>query len=274
MAIFNDYRSHGFNAYLNWIFDNDMGSDEKYHMAWCDKELGKAYLQNAAMSLSSLLDGQPNDPEFDVLIFPVLFGLWQSVELQLKAGNRLCDLLLKDPTNYKYVTHDLSILRDDFERKLARLGFRNVKNNHLSGMDEFIDECKTKNAHFDFARYTRMSDGSEQFYLKKNPTTGFVENTCVDMYELGRIMANIIEHLPEVTSYLYDYIGTYGVDDLTHLNDASLDDYAKPCEFEASVDVGEHSSVADVYAKYEALIRSNLEKKKAAETESAAKQKE
>lgn len=273
MAIFNDFRAHGYNAYLNWMFDNDLGTDEKHHMVWCDKELGAAYMKNAAMSLVSLFDRQPNDPEFDLLIFPILFDMWQGLELQLKAGNRACDLLLKDPTNYKYVTHDLTMLRDDFERKLVKLGLKDTKKNHLVHTDMFVDECKAQNAHFDFARYTRMSDGSEQFYLQKNPTTGLVDNTCVDLRELAGVLCGILDNLPETVNYLYDYISYYGVDDKTYLTDAEVEEYFKTARddhFEKEPSAETKKTVAEVYADFQEKMKRNMEAKKAKEAAAAS----
>ena len=227
MSIFNNNKPHNLNAYLNWMFDDGNGrldNSEEQQRAWDFKVLGKSYLDNAELSLATLIAEGNSHSQLDTAIFPVLFNIWHGIELLLKSGNTLCDMFSgREPQNYS--KHKIDAYADLFKSNMKRLGFRQVESTHLAEMLEFVDECKQNNANFDFARYTEKSSGEKQFYNTPD-TTGYLQNHCVDVIELYLLIKKMNKKFPDCIDYLYDYYNEFGTY-LGGLNDADLQAYTK-----------------------------------------------
>ena len=106
--------------------------------------------------------------------------------------------------------------------------------------------------------------------MQKNPTTGLVDYTCVDLRELAGVLCGILDNLPETVNYLYDYISYYGVDDKTYLSDAEMEEYFKTARddhFEKEPSSEESKrTVAEVFADFQEKMKRNMEAKKVKET--------
>lgn len=230
MAIFNNEKNHNYNAYLNWMFDDGYGGmdgNPTVQTIWDLKTLGRAYLENSRDSLALLLAQKNNGVKADMQIFPILFSIWHGLELVLKSGNMLCDLYLHE--NQGYSTHKIDAYLDQFLAKLKKLGLTKAKRTHLSEVVSFVDECKEKDAHFDFARYTEQSNGDKQFYNKPDDS-GIVQNMRVDMIELYRVVDEIIKKSVDCVDFLFDYLTMYGTEDKRFLTNEQLQDYTKQDE--------------------------------------------
>ena len=217
MSIFNNYKPHNYNAYLNWMFDDGNGrldAPEAKQRAWDLKTLGKSYLDNAEMSLATLIANGNAHGEFDTAVFPILFNIWHGIELLLKSGNTLCDIFSgEEPQNYS--KHKIDAYADLFKANMKKLGFRKVENTHLSEMLSFVEECKENNAHFDFARYTEQSSGVKQFYNTPDEK-GFLQNYCVDVIQLYLLVREMNKKFPDCIDYLYDYLQSVKTDKAYH----------------------------------------------------------
>lgn len=225
MAIFNKEHGHQYSAYLNWMYDDGFGRldlETVYQRIWDFKTMGRAYLENSKNSLGLLLSETNYSLKADNYIFPVLFGIWQGLELVLKSGNFLCDLYLGETHQYK--NHKIDLCAEQFLAKLKTLGFDNVERTHFSEMMQFINEAKENDAHFDFARYPEKSDGEKQFYNTAD-NSGYVKNLTVDMIELYRVLDGILDKAVDCVDFLWENLYYYGAEDRTFLNDEQLEMY-------------------------------------------------
>lgn len=226
MIFTNGSDGRGRFAFMNWMFDDGLGgldTDTDLQKARDFKEMGKAYLEAAGELLISMAQRPEFDPSIDVMIFPTLFNMWHGIELLLKSGNSLCDMLEEKPVA-NYSKHKIVEYADEFCAKMKRLGFTKIESNQLASLMEFINECRSKDMHFDFARYTVQASGDKQFYNKANED-GIVPNSCVDLGELSRVLSGIITDFSQLVDYLYDYVDTKDFDPHQKFDQASLDYY-------------------------------------------------
>lgn len=219
-------------AYMNWAFDDGLGglsTDTNLQKARDLKEMGNSYLKAAGELLISMAQMPDYDPTPDTMIFPTLFSVWHGLELLLKSGNMLCDMLEEKPVS-NYSKHKIVEYADEFCAKMKRLGFTKIESNQLASLMEFVNECRAKNMHFDFARYTFQSSGDTQFYNTPNDN-GIIPNSCVDLGELARVLSGIMTNFSQLVDYLYDYVETKDLDPYQKLNQENLDNYCN-IEFE------------------------------------------
>ena len=213
-------------AFMNWVFDNGLGSlntDINLQKASDFKEMGKAYLEAAGELLIYMAQKPEFDPTLDTMIFPTLFNIWHGLELLLKSGNMLCDILEEKPIS-NYSKHKIVEYADEFCSKMKRLGFTKIESNQLASLMEFVNECRAKNIHFDFARYTFQSSGDTQFYNTPN-SDGITPNSCVNLAELARVLSGIMTDFTQLVDYLYDYVDTKDLDPYQKLDQENLDYY-------------------------------------------------
>ena len=247
MSIFKEGSSHGYDASMSILFNDINGrlDDNKARQyCWDFYELGAGYLKNAEISLSYLLEGGPDNNQSSSMIFPILFSIWHGLELMLKSGNMVCDILLGETGN-KYTKHTIDVYSDQFREKLKRLGFETVEEDHLLGMIQFIDDCKEKNAHFDFARYSNQSNGEKQFYNTPNKE-GVVENTYVDMIELAKVLTLINYGLTNTVGYLVENNLFHGPECKNTISDFGLKMYIEHSSFARFVGDGSTMELKEI----------------------------
>lgn len=266
MSIFKKKTDHGYQANINVFFgdiDGRLNPNAYYQNCWDFKVMGAAYLKNAEIMLSYLLQQDPKNLDADTMIFPVFFNIWHGLELTLKSGNMLCDEFLGE-SGKRYTKHTIDIYADEFREKLQRLGFNNVDENYLDGMIEFVDECRSKNAHFDFARYSSQSNGDKQFYNQPDHR-GIIPNLCVDMVELAKVLTKINYGTTRVVDFLHDYLALYGKNDLANLTDLALDLYTEHSSFTKFVEDLNGVSLEEIVAEVERRTIERQEAEKLAE---------
>lgn len=254
MSIFKDKTEHDYRADMNILFfaHNEVYEDElvKYCMDFA--ALGVAYLQNAEITLTYLLESCRYNNDAHTMVFPVLFTIWHGLELLLKSGNMLCDKMLGE-TGKKYTKHTIDVYSDIFREKLKRLGFETVEQDYLSGMIQFIDDCKEKDAHFDFARYTNQSNGSQQFYNKLDED-GVFPKVSVDMIELAKVLTLINYGVTNVVDYLLDMYTKHGAESKDKISDFGLKLYVEHSSFARFVGMDGTLELKDIVEKIKAEL--------------------
>lgn len=268
MSIFKDRTEHGYGAYLSDMFSDFNGrldENELRQYCWDFNELGAGYLKTAEITLSYLLESSPDDNNASTMILPVLFTIWHGLELMLKSGNMICDMFLGE-TGQKYTKHTIDVYSDQFREKLKRLGFETIEEDYLSGMIQFIDDCKSKNAHFDFARYTNQANGSQQFYNTPD-SQGFVPSTCVDMIELAKVLTLINYGLTNVVDYLHEQMLFKGIQSKDELSDLGLKMFSEHSSFVRFVGDNETATLGEIVEKLKVELRAQQSQEKPKEKE-------
>lgn len=211
-----DYSKNYKYAFLNWHFDNGQGSNDKSNPrqpVFDNFEMGKAHLANAILTLFSIIYTSNRLEQADLLIFPVLFNAWHSVELLLKSG--INALAVLNGGNAAKLNHDIFTLKKRFEDALNCSGMNSTMKNDLGDVNDLLSEFSKVGAHFDFSRYTFDKKGNYQFYnspysdseqwQKKSSLVDddtIVPNTCVDIEALFKLLLKINNSLRELIFYL------------------------------------------------------------------------
>ena len=215
-----DYNNSNRYAFLNWRFDNGLGSNEKENprqMVFDNFEMGKAYLANAVLTLNSIIHVKNKNELADSLIFPVLFDIWHGIELLLKSGIRAISICKGNKPNEKN-THKIHDLYLEFENDMNDITMETTASKELSHLNDLIDEFNRVGANFDFARYSFSGkDGSKyQFYnapysdpiqhqkppLSSNEHMETVPNTRVDIVVLFETLCRILDSFQLLIHYL------------------------------------------------------------------------
>lgn len=145
-----------------------------------------------------LIDNSSKDA--DILIFPILYSIDQSIELYLKAILYKLEFLdSKKPSNY--TTHDILQLFMEMKSKVQnRHGNKQEFAVYLSGLQEYLDELYkyirpqgVRKPAIDFARYPFDTNRNPHFYVA---TT---ENVMIDLENL----LSRIEEIFDILDGLY-----------------------------------------------------------------------
>lgn len=195
-------------AFLNWRFDNLMGSNNKdnpFQIVKDNCEMGKAYIASAIITLYSIEYNGNLYNEADALIFPVLFNIWHGIELWLKSSIAAINLLKNNTDETLKQHHDLYeyvyVLKDE----MYKFGLNHTAEIALTELEILIEELKRVNARFDFARYSFNNHGDYQFYnapygddnqWQKNLPIDLIQtvpNTCVKLDLLFETVLKIVE---------------------------------------------------------------------------------
>lgn len=210
-----DYSNNRKYAFLNWHFDNGNGSNDKCNpnqTVFDNFEMGKAHLANAILTLHSIVYTSNGLDQADLLIFPVLFNAWHSIELLLKSGINALSIL--NGGDLAKLNHDIYTLKDTFADALINAGMDTTVKNTLCDVNNLLSEFSRVGAHFDFARYTFDSKGNYQFYnspysdskqwQRKPPRINgkIVPNTCIDIEALFKLLWDIGFSFKELIFYL------------------------------------------------------------------------
>lgn len=214
-----DYSCPAKYAYLNWRFDDGLGSNSKNRFeqsVFDNYEMGKAYLSNATLGLFSIIHNDNACSIADTLIFPILFNTWHGLELWLKSGIIALRLLDGNQTHPSLKSHKILELRDEFKNCLIDLNMSETYKIAFADVNNLIDEFDKVDANFDFARYSFDVRGDFQFYnapatdnkqwqkdnIDKGIDKNFVPNTCVDIEALFKVLCGVIENFKELLYYL------------------------------------------------------------------------
>lgn len=239
-----DYDKSKEYAFLNWRFDDSMGTNNKenpYQKISDNFEMGKAYISNAIIVLFSIVYNKNSTNMADTLVFPILFNTWHGIELWLKSS--ICAIrLITDVGDELKSNHDIYQYMDILKAELHKLSMKRTAEIALVEVEALVNEFKRVDAHFDFARYSFDNRGNYQFY---NAPAGddkqwqkdllfdeTVPNTCVDLGALLEIILGIAENFKDFVEYLTLVITEGG-----QLTDDAYEMHLKICKkFEKNFD--------------------------------------
>ena len=182
------------NAYMNWRIRG-------YNIADNLMVLESGFEDAAKQLMKSVLDDN-GSKQADVLIFPIMYAIDQSIELYLKAIiYNLEQLETGTPNNYK--THDIQSL---FTTMMSLIKKQEQKTKglqpYVAPLKEYIEELYSYivnskgKVQMDFTRYPFDTDKNPHFYVYT------MKNVVVDVENLLNRYAEIIDCL-EVLYYMY-----------------------------------------------------------------------
>ena len=183
------------NAYMNWRICGHSIAD--YLVV-----LESGFEEAAKQLMKSVLDDN-RLKQADVLIFPIMYAIDQSIELYLKAIiYNLEQLETGTPNNYK--THDIQSL---FTTMMSLIKKQEQKTKglqaHVAPLKEYIEELYSHivnskgKVQMDFARYPFDTDRNPHFYVCT------MENVVVDVENLLNRYSEIMNCLEDLY-YMYD----------------------------------------------------------------------
>ena len=217
MSIFNDkfYENPDINAYLNWR------TDAPIFASFYD--VGVGYLSSSIITLQSIINNKNEGSEADSIIFPIMFNLWHGIELMLKSGILLIGEVKRVDNKFKSKGHKIDILYNLFIEELNSFTLTQPQKD-LKVLKDLIDEFNNQNVRFDAFRYPNDSNWNEQFY--NTPDNNYVENKCVNLFDLQKKCLEIIENLPRTIKFIEDTIISDG-NNISALNDNYYNKYKK-----------------------------------------------
>jgi hypothetical protein len=216
MSIFDENEITDLNAILNWKLDNGLGSIDEYmdrQVASDFNFMGRAFLCNSIMTLYDILKHKNLNNEADVLIFPILFNVWHSIELLLKSGNLALDIVSNPSsigTNSPLRGHDILLgsnsLYVQFKSKISNLSLHNCETKYLKSIENLINDFSSKNARFDFGRYSYDLNLNPQFYNQPDATKRITNNTYINLTELFILLLSLVDDFVELVDELNNQI--------------------------------------------------------------------
>lgn len=182
------------NAYMNWQTQED-------DLAGNLVVLARGFKLSAEKLMNDILSDN-SSKDADILIFPIMYSIDQSIELYLKAVIFELEKLMMENHN-KYRTHDIRLLLQTVVSKIKIKGIKTKGlQNHINPLVEYINELyshialEDQNPKMDFARYPFDADKNPHFYICIN------ENIVVDIENLKKRYDEIIESV-ESLYFLY-----------------------------------------------------------------------
>lgn len=184
------------NAYINWrTHEND--DINNLHV------LAEGYGKATKILIQQTLEDN-SDKKADSLIFPILYGLNQAIELYEKCITLQVHTLL----GQKYIipiNHDINQLFGEMKSVISKKeSSTKGLTKHLSPLEKYISELYTYikvnqgKPDIDFSRYPIRVDGSSHFYIESK------DNVTVDMEALQKSIDAIFESLEGLFSMYRD----------------------------------------------------------------------
>ena len=185
------------NAYLNWrTSKEDVAKDLEV--------LAEGFATAALLLINKALEDN-SDKKADIIIFPILYSIDQSVEVYLKAIIRMIETLNGGAVN-SYTTHDIqSLLNTTLGMMKKREATTKGLSKHIEPLKKYIDELyaliKVKDQdgketlNIDFARYPIDTVGEPHFYVKDS------KNVVIDVENLLHRFEEIKDCLSSLCSY-------------------------------------------------------------------------
>lgn len=175
------------NAYLNWRFEKNDSDIEKFI------ELSYDYFDVSMYLIDETLKKCKNNDNLDGWIFPILFDIYQGMELSLKAYNKL----LYPDKKIKYGGHNIISLSYDIEKELTE----KLKNDKSAKKiyEDFLIIKKFIKTLYDntsndetYVRYPKDKNLNDFFYIggreKEKNGNVYYENIVIDVEKLKEIM--------------------------------------------------------------------------------------
>lgn len=178
-------------AFLNWRFDKWDSDEEKF------SELGNSYFEVAINLMDTCIEDNSNH-KLDGWIFPILFDIYQGLELYLKAYNHY----LNSQKLIKSGKHDIRCISEEIFNKL-----KNIKESNQDSQEikEIYEEFKIIRK-FIKMMYDNTTDDTTFVRYPKN-------NEMVDFFYIGgkKIIENGNEYIENVTidvEFLIDWVNS------------------------------------------------------------------
>lgn len=239
-----DYDKSKEYAFLNWRFDDSMGTNNKENPTQIisdNFEMGKAYISNAIIALFAIVYNKNSSSVADTLVFPILFNTWHGIELWLKSSIHAIRLLTNAEGKVEK-NHDIYHYMDILKTELHKLNMKRTAEIALVEVEELVNEFERVDAHCDFARYSFNKQGNYQFYnapagdniqwQKELVSDETVPNTCVDLGALLEIVLGIAKNFKDFVEFLTLVIIEGG-----QLTDDAYEMHLKICKnFEKNLD--------------------------------------
>lgn len=222
----DDYRQFGTPskyAFLNWWMDNGCGENcNPYQHVFDNYTMGTAFLGNALLSLNDIVESGNCCNVADKLIFPILFNTWHGLELWLKSSISAFRLLVQEERKNIF-GHEIISYTKELNELLHNYGCHFIISKALNSLNLIINEFDRVNAHFDFARYSFDNKGKYQFYnapygsnqqwqtSNNRMLENIVPNTCVDIYGLFQLLADVFQNFGAFVEYLTLCISEGGI---------------------------------------------------------------
>lgn len=190
------------NAYLNWRFDKSDSDEEKFF------ELGSSYFEVASYLIEICIKDNINS-KLDGWIFPILFNIYQGLELYLKCYNHL----LNPEKKIINGGHNIKSISGEIYNKLVELKTNN--NEIITMYEEYKIVRKFINMMYDntsedttFVRYPINTNLEDFFYVggkKKVNGNGeiYFDNFTIDIIKLAKWI-NYIQPILEKHIYIWD----------------------------------------------------------------------
>ncbi len=181
------------NAYLNWRFDTEDSNEEKFY------NLGDAYLEVASYLINESLKNNYGS-KLDGWIFPILFDIYQGIELYLKAYKHL----LNPTERIKNGGHDIWSISESIYNQINSLKQTEFKEivEEYEIVREFI-KMMYDNTSRDttFVRYPLNKNLEDFFYIGgKEKINGlgetYTDNITIDIEKLNNWI-NVIHPILE-----------------------------------------------------------------------------
>jgi hypothetical protein len=230
MSIFDKNPIDNLNAILNWRMDNGSGYIDQFkdrQLASDFNQIGRAFLANSLISLCGIIENKNTSNEADTLIFPILFNVWHSFELLLKSGILTLDIL-KNPssmgTNNTTSEHKINSLIIVFKNQLTVMGLVGSVQKYLQSIEGIINDFDTKNARFDFGRYSYGLDLRPQFYNQPDANNRIIDNTYINIRELIEVLTSILDDFVELIDELNNQIEDIDKGSSITVTDKVIDD--------------------------------------------------
>lgn len=205
--VFTYNRDVNKTAYLNW-------RTEKYEPIHNMNVLADGYLKGALiLARQCLMDNE--DKKADILIYPILFSVNQSIELYVKSICWSLNILLGYKSSYKE-NHDIRGIWLTVKQKINEFGFDSPGSNEqvykemIKPLDLYIDELYQKigengevNTAFhniDFSRYPLNNRKEKHFYIKQ------YDNIVIDLENFVVVFENIYDCLEQLAEYYYNLV--------------------------------------------------------------------
>ncbi|MGG7077367.1 hypothetical protein [Clostridium sardiniense] len=187
------------NARMNWRFSK-LIVEEKNRI-----NMAEGYGGAAILLIDKCLEDN-YDKKADIIIFPIIFSINQSIELYLKSIMSSVNKLLSHSETPKlnhdiisifyYVDSKVKILeKDRYETCIFKRDYKNIEE-YLKELREILNDKERKS--MDFSRYPESVKGDTRFYEKTFDTI------LIDLENLKNRITTILENLNLIAWYYWE----------------------------------------------------------------------
>lgn len=199
------------SAFLNWRFEFEDEVDSGFNI------LGESFMETAGYLLENAMNFN-SDHKADSMIFPILFNIFQGLELYLKSIREKLNILIKNEEPLSKKGHNIIGLIEDLQGKLKQL--KKISGNRYNkNIDELFQELEVvskivknllpeEDEDVFFVRYSVKNRNNERyFYNKRNNTNIYVD--LEELYKQYSILYSIIDTMDQSVKLIMDDLIDY-----------------------------------------------------------------